>query len=522
MSQEPERVDTMTGEPLEVQSNTVDLEKDIPAEFEIPYVEEDSSGTFKKKLLGFGMAAVLVAGLCIFLLFFFRPTDTEYILSAMEHTFEESGKEFCIAGVKDIFDDSVQAGKYMLELKTNDENLSRLGFYVDAGKKQFLTEAEGGGQAFQFYLDDEEVSIGTPEELIFLNFSEIRSKLRDCPLAKEAAAEFKEEDIEKADKVLKEVRALFWETFSSSPLDNEEQKKSFKEFREKISVEKKGKKELSLKDGTVSCTIYQLSIEMDDLTDFLCEILNNSMLSDNEHVKNIISTVSEKDVEKQFEDVKKQMSDGLREEMEEMKREYGDKLFFDTYINSEKKLAGVSFEWKIQEEPVNMEFLCPSGNIAREAELIISEGSSRIVISNEGETIDGVFCGKIRTEIPEEGDVEILSYEYNQTNGEFTITSGGDREDVLRGKFYADKEKEQIEMEFYPGGEEISILFKKMEGRIEKPCGKRHNLLEETRESLSETGILSKYSGSPYDTYEVEGFEEETFDFEEYDTEDLK
>lgn len=521
MSQEPERFDAMTGELLEVQSNTVDQEKNISAEFEIPYVEEDSSGTFKKKLIGFGTAAVLVAGLCIFLLFFFRPTDTEYILSAMKRTFAESGKEICIAEAKDIFDDSVQAGKYMLELKTSNEILSRLGFYVDAEKKQFLIEAEGDGQALQFYLDDEEVSVGTPEELIFLNFSEIRSKLRDCPLAEEADAEFKEEDIEKADKVLKEVRALFWETFSSSPLDNEEQKKSFKEFKEKISVEKKGKKELSSKDGTVSCTIYQVSIEMDDLTDFLCEILNNSMLSDNEHVKNIISIISEKDVEKQFEDVKKQMSDGLREEMEEIKREYGDKLFFDAYINPEKKLAGVSFEWKVQEKPVNMEFLCPSGNIAREAELIISDESSRMVISNEGKVTDGVFCGKICAEIPEEGDVEILSYKYHQTNGEFSIATDGNMEDDLRGRFYVDQEKKQIEIKLYPAEEEISILFGKMEGQIEKPCGKRHNLLEETRESLSETGILGKYPGNPYGTYDTEDFEEEPYDFEEYNTEDL-
>ena len=520
MNQEPEQFEPMMEEPSDVNDNEWNLEKNPSTEVEIPYVEENSSGSLKKKLAGFGAAVVLVAGLCVFLFFFFRPTGIEYILSAMNRTLTETGKVFQAAEAGNIFDTSMENGKYMLELKTSDEYLNQLGFYVDAGKKQLLLDVQGDGETFQFYLDDEEFSAGSPEEVVFLNFSEFKTKFPVCPLVKEGNSDISEEDMEKVDKVLTELRALIWETLSASPLENKEQKKSFADLKEKIVVEKKGKKELSSKNGTVSCTVYEVSIGMDDLTDFFCEILENSMAGNNEHMKNIISTISEEDVERQYEVSKERMLNGLREGMQEIKRDFGDKLFFDVYANSDDQLAGVSFEWKIKEETVNAEFLCPTGNIAEEAKLVLVNGNQKISISNEGKASGDIFQGSIREE--ENGtSEEILNYEYNLKSGEFRLVPKGSGEDVLCGKFYVNKEKKQVETAFYPEGEEFSILFGNMESDIQKPSGQRHNLLLETSESLSEVGIMKKYLvGGPAAGEDVESYGLDNYGYDGYKLED--
>lgn len=490
MNQEPDRFDPMTGQPLQPENSY--WKEGYQANVEIAYEEASSSGALRKKLIGLGTAAVLVAGLCVFLLFFFKPTDTEYILSAAKSTFNESGKEFQLSEAGDLLDKSMNDGTYMLEVNNGDEYLKGFGFYVDAGAKQLLLKAEGDKESFLIYLDDEEISLGSPDEVIFMDFSEFKSKFPHCPLMQESQKNISEENVEKMDKVLTEIRALIWDAFSASPLDNKEQEANFEEFKEKIVVEKKGKKELSSQNGSVSCTVYEVSMEMDALTDFLCNLLDKSFENGSEHFENILSIISKEEVGEQFKQSRQQMFDELRRQMDEVKKEHGDKLFFDAYVNSSDRLAGLSFEWKVKEESVSIEFLCPSGNIAEEAKLTISDGGEQMVLSNSGEVSGDVFKGNITAEA-EGHSQEVLNYEYNIKNGEFCFRSEENSGEELRGRFYVNKEKGQVEMAFYQDGEEVDVIFGKLQAKIEKPSGKRYNLLEESSESLSQIGIMKKY-----------------------------
>lgn len=476
------------------------LDQPVQTAQAIQYQEEGNKSS-KLKWVAIGVLVAGLIGLGVFLFFHFRMTNEQKVFQSITNTYKASSESFTMLKGIDDMEDVKNQGTGEVEVEVKGENPGVIGLYYDGKAKKFLVDANFDEKQFQIYMDDSEISFSDKEKVYFVQFDQIKDKLKDSSIASTGEKQFTDEEVTKIDEAIKELRAFFWDILSNDSLTSEEQKQIYEKFKSSLVIEQKDDTELPFKSDTISCETYDVTVQMDAVTDYLCETVDYQMSNMNEHIHKLLELSATEEALANYDENKGKVVEQIREQMNQVKEKVGNDIHFEVYLN-DSKFAGFKTTLTIDGQTGDIEFLCPSGNFFENTVIRITADGKTSALENVADITDNTVKGSIK--LTENGNTsELATYQYNCENGECSISCEG--QEVFKGKLYYNKEKQLFEIATKVDNNEVSIKVGALDREIQAPSGERHNALEEEASEIQEfsSGLSSiPQLGNPANIYE--------------------